>query len=309
MGDLLSKNSASGIPTVGRRALHYVLKIGNRNEAIDVLRDILGMQVLRHEEFDSGCEATCNGPYDGRWSKTMIGFGREDENFVLELTYNYGVNEYGHGNDYIAIDILKKDISVVAAAEGVTLETLENKVHALVIHTNGYRFNIIQDDRGDKIERVRLASTDLAKTMDFYTKTLDMKQIGDDLVYAEDQGKLKFTQFEGKRWDRGYAFGRVAYACPTDQLMPIEKLVEKATYGGRVQVPFITLPTPGKSNVHVIIVADPDQNEICYVGDEEFRVLSQLDPNANELLNNSLKGDRSEEWYASKGLSKDKRMD
>jgi hypothetical protein len=36
------------------------------------------------------CEAACNGPYDGKWSKTMIGYGDEDTQFVLELTYNYG---------------------------------------------------------------------------------------------------------------------------------------------------------------------------------------------------------------------------
>lgn len=27
------------------------------------------------------------GPYDGKWSKTMIGYGPEDKQFVLELTY------------------------------------------------------------------------------------------------------------------------------------------------------------------------------------------------------------------------------
>ena len=36
-------------------------------------REVLGMQVLRHEEFTEGCLAACNGPYDGRWSKTMVG--------------------------------------------------------------------------------------------------------------------------------------------------------------------------------------------------------------------------------------------
>ena len=36
-------------------------------------RIFLGMTVLRHEEFEKGCEAACNGPYDGKWSKTMIG--------------------------------------------------------------------------------------------------------------------------------------------------------------------------------------------------------------------------------------------
>ena len=31
----------------------------------------------------------CNGPYDGKWSKSMVGYGPEDDHFVAELTYNY----------------------------------------------------------------------------------------------------------------------------------------------------------------------------------------------------------------------------
>lgn len=30
----------------------------------------------------------------------MVGFGPEDEHFVVELTYNYGVGEYKLGNDF-----------------------------------------------------------------------------------------------------------------------------------------------------------------------------------------------------------------
>ena len=84
-----------------RRALHYVIKVGDRHSMMDFLKGTLGMKVLRHEEFDSGCkastnitmsfwkyvmdisdivtiiwlklQATCNGPYQNKWSKTMIG--------------------------------------------------------------------------------------------------------------------------------------------------------------------------------------------------------------------------------------------
>lgn len=31
----------------------------------------------------------------------MVGFGAEDEHFVAELTYNYGVGEYRLGNDFL----------------------------------------------------------------------------------------------------------------------------------------------------------------------------------------------------------------
>lgn len=31
----------------------------------------------------------------------MVGFGPEDDHFVAELTYNYGVGEYKLGNDFL----------------------------------------------------------------------------------------------------------------------------------------------------------------------------------------------------------------
>lgn len=40
-------------------------------------------------------------PYDGKWSKTMVGFGPEDDHFVAELTYNYGIGDYKLGNDFM----------------------------------------------------------------------------------------------------------------------------------------------------------------------------------------------------------------
>jgi len=61
------------------------------------------MRVLRHEEFEEGCEATCDGPYAEYWSKTMVGFESEDTSFVLELTFNYGVKGYERGNDLTAV--------------------------------------------------------------------------------------------------------------------------------------------------------------------------------------------------------------
>jgi len=73
------------------RALHWVFKIGNLRKSVDFYQNILGMKVIRHEEFNKGCEASCNGPYSRPWSKTMIGYGPEINHVVLELTYNYGI--------------------------------------------------------------------------------------------------------------------------------------------------------------------------------------------------------------------------
>jgi len=30
----------------------------------------------------------------------MVGYGPEDDNFVVELTYNYGLGSYAMGNDF-----------------------------------------------------------------------------------------------------------------------------------------------------------------------------------------------------------------
>ena len=43
------------------------------------------------------CVAKCNGEYNGRWSKTMVGYGPEDDYFAIELTYNYKVKDYDNG--------------------------------------------------------------------------------------------------------------------------------------------------------------------------------------------------------------------
>jgi catechol 2,3-dioxygenase-like lactoylglutathione lyase family enzyme len=50
----------------------------SHRQAAKFYREILGMKVLRHEEFEEGCKATCNGPYDGKWSKSTVGYGSED---------------------------------------------------------------------------------------------------------------------------------------------------------------------------------------------------------------------------------------
>jgi len=68
------------------RPLHWVIKISDLKQSIKLLEGVLGMRVLRHEEFEEACEASCNGPYSGYWSKTMVGHDNEDKQFVFELT-------------------------------------------------------------------------------------------------------------------------------------------------------------------------------------------------------------------------------
>ena len=50
----------SGLKISGR-ALHWVFKVGDRAATMKFYKDVLGMTVLRHEEFEEGCKAYCNG--------------------------------------------------------------------------------------------------------------------------------------------------------------------------------------------------------------------------------------------------------
>ncbi|CAG2162229.1 unnamed protein product [Oppiella nova] len=292
-----------------RRALHFVLKIGDRFKSIEFFRDVLRMKVLRHEEFVDGCKASCNGPYDGHWSKTMIGYGPEDHHFVLELTYNYGINEYQLGNDLSAITIESK--TLLNHIKTTKYDFNDNNGVISVLSPDGYKFIINDsnsDNTTDRITRVSLSSSSLNLSIDYWNRLLDMKIFESNdrsalLGFNENECKLEFIDIKDKvRHEK--AFGRIAFSCPEDQLAAIESRVkdEKQT----ILTPLVSLDTPGKTTVQVVILADPDGHEICFVGDVAFRQLSLIDPEADKALNKAMSEDKSDQWFQSKGLSKDK---
>jgi len=284
------------------RALHYVFKIGDRKATAAFYKDILGMRALRHEEFEAGCEATCNGPYDGKWSKTMIGYGPEDSHFVCELTYNYGISEYKRGNSFIGLHV--KDDGILERA-GATAEG------GWVTAPDGYRVCVeggAVEAGKDPVQKVVLASSDLQATAQYWSGVLGLTQVEggpkDSVTFscAPDQALLQFNKVDGAV-QHGKAGGRVAFSCPAAALPDVEAAARAA--GGRVLTPLLSLDTPGKATVQVVILADPDGHEICFVGDEAFRSLSQVDPEAERLLQEAVEADGSDAWFAKKGRKKE----
>ena len=87
------------------RILHTMLRISNIQRSIDFYTQILGMKVLR----------TLDQP-DEKYTLIFLGFGKESETCVLELTYNYGVSTYELGNAYGHIAIEVSDIQQVTTA-------------------------------------------------------------------------------------------------------------------------------------------------------------------------------------------------
>ncbi|CAG2057593.1 unnamed protein product [Timema podura] len=279
---------------VSGRALHYVFKVADRTLTSKFYREILGMKVLRHEEFTEGCDAQCNGPYDNRWSKTMIGYGPEDTHFVLELTYNYGINSYELGNDFRGITIRSKQAIDKAKEVGWPLKNEDGQV--VLEAPGGYKFFLIDDlqplDK-DPIEKVSLNISNLQRSLDYWNKLLGLKIYEKSeksvlLGFSNNQTKLELYDI-GQKVNRAKAFGRIAFSIPFDEQPKLSEKVEAAKE--KILTPLISLDTPGKATVRVLILADPDGHEICFVDDENFRKLSAFDPEGEALLDRYIKKD------------------
>jgi len=285
-----------------RRALHFVFKVANRKSTIDFYRNVLGMKVLRHEEFEKGCEAACNGPYDGKWSKTMIGYGEEDNHFVIELTYNYGIKSYKMGNDFVNIGIYSKEIYSNAEKNDYPVKKCSDG-SLLLADPNGYKFVITDaDNMTDPVKYVTLAISNLQKSIDFWHSLLGMNVFTKEnkmarLGFSTDQCALNLQVEENV--DHAEAYGRIAFSCSdSEELKDIEKKMNDSA--NTVLTPYISLDTPGKATVQVVIIADPDGHEICFVGDIGFRDLSKYDPNGDKLLDQAMLEDKSDEWFERK---------
>ncbi|KAJ8959832.1 hypothetical protein NQ318_011565 [Aromia moschata] len=278
---------------INGRALHYVFKIPDRKETMRFYREVLGMKVLRHEEFSEGCEATCNGPYAGRWSKTMVGYGPEDNHFVVELTYNYGIHSYEKGNDFISMTVRGSEILERAKTQNWPLlngNTLEAP--------GGYKFQVVdqpQPTDRDPVEKVTLASSNLAKSIEYWNGILGLKIFKQtdksvEVGFNKVEAKLELQDI-GAPVNRAKAYGRIAFSCPHDQQEVIDKKIKET--GQTILTPLISLDTPGKATVRVIILADPDGHEICFVDDENYRSLSQPDYGSERILNRQMQIDKS----------------
>ncbi|QPT40672.1 Lactoylglutathione lyase [Oligella ureolytica] len=76
--------------------LHTMLRVGNLERSIDFYTNVLGMKLLR----------TSDNP-EYKYTLAFLGYASNPEQAEIELTYNYGVEEYDMGTAYghIAIGV------------------------------------------------------------------------------------------------------------------------------------------------------------------------------------------------------------
>ncbi|MGZ3159368.1 MAG: lactoylglutathione lyase [Burkholderiaceae bacterium] len=126
------------------RILHTMLRVGNLQRSIDFYTKVLGMKLLR----------TTDRP-EQQYTLAFVGYGSNPEHAELELTYNYGVEQYEIGTAFghiaIAVENAAQTCAAVKAQGGnVTREAGPVKggtsVIAFVQDPDGYKIELIERD-------------------------------------------------------------------------------------------------------------------------------------------------------------------
>lgn len=124
------------------RLLHTMLRVGNLEASLQFYCDLLGMQLLRRQDYP-----------EGQFTLAFVGYGQEADQTVLELTYNWGVEDYELGTAYGHIAIAVDDIYATCAeleAQGAKITRAPgpmkhgSTVIAFVEDPNGYKVELIQ---------------------------------------------------------------------------------------------------------------------------------------------------------------------
>ncbi|QXL85278.1 lactoylglutathione lyase [Comamonas sp. NLF-1-9] len=125
------------------RLLHTMLRVGDLQRSIDFYTRVLGMQLLRTSE---------NPEY--KYSLAFLGYeGGNPGQAEIELTWNWGVERYEHGNAYghIAIGVPDAHAAcerIKAAGGQVTREAGPVKggstIIAFVTDPDGYKIELIE---------------------------------------------------------------------------------------------------------------------------------------------------------------------
>lgn len=124
------------------RMLHTMLRVGDLDASIGFYTDVLGMQLLRRQDYP-----------EGKFTLAFLGYGPEDSHTVLELTHNWETSSYDVGNGYGHIALAVLDAAAACAqikARGgrVVREAGPMKhgstVIAFVEDPDGYKIELIE---------------------------------------------------------------------------------------------------------------------------------------------------------------------
>ncbi|RAM65431.1 glyoxalase I [Herbaspirillum rubrisubalbicans] len=124
------------------RMLHTMLRVGNLDRSIDFYVNVLGMKLLRRNDYP-----------EGKFALAFVGYGEERDHTVLELTHNWDTPSYdlGSGYGHIAIEVedAYQACDAVKAKGGIVTREAGPMKHgktviAFVQDPDGYKIEFIQ---------------------------------------------------------------------------------------------------------------------------------------------------------------------
>ncbi len=125
------------------RLLHTMLRVGDLDKSIQFYSDIMGMELLRKHDYESG-----------RFTLAFLGYGEEKDNTVLELTHNWDTDSYekgeGFGHIAIAVDDVYAACEKIREAGGTIVREPGPMKHgttvlAFVEDPDGYKIELLED--------------------------------------------------------------------------------------------------------------------------------------------------------------------
>ncbi|KAG9132090.1 hypothetical protein Leryth_023699 [Lithospermum erythrorhizon] len=263
-----------------RRMLHAVYRVGNLDRTIKFYTECFGMKLLRQRDIP-----------EEKYSNAFLGFGSEESHFVVELTYNYGVDKYdiGTGFGHFAIatpDVYKMCEDIKAKGGEVTREAGPVKggtsVIAFVKDPDGYLFEIIQrESTPEPLCQVMLRVGDLERSIKFYEKALGMKVVKRTdrpeqkytiamLGYAEEHVTtvLELTYNYGvTEYSKGNAYAQIAIS--TDDVYKSGEVVNHVIQEVGGKITRQAGPIAGL-NTKIVSFTDPDGWKTVLVDNEDF---------------------------------------
>jgi lactoylglutathione lyase len=127
------------------RLLHTMLRITDLERSLRFYTEVMGMELLRRRDYPGG-----------RFTLAFVGYGKESDTAVLELTHNWDTDSYELGSAYghiaIGVDDIVACCAAIAAQGGRVVRQPGPMQHGSTV------IAFVEDPDGYKVELIQLSS-------------------------------------------------------------------------------------------------------------------------------------------------------
>jgi catechol 2,3-dioxygenase-like lactoylglutathione lyase family enzyme len=270
------------------------------------------MRVLRHQGRVEEGEASAG-------SKTMMGYGPEDSNFVLEVLYTPGKHASDKVVEWFQIRSRVVYGSIVDGNLGEPTDLREMMCRSPG-NGNAYTFFIVGEDPDlsvGPLETVCLSVTNIERSLEFYTELLGLLEVGsgDDYVTLSCGFESAFLirlhlttsrTAKSQRDDLKNCKNHLAFAFTSEEMSEIQTRLTalKINFTEATDLFINDVKTTLTGGLHTglraIQTEDPDRTRILLITDQPYRELSHTDDAAPQLVEKEIAKACHKDWFVRK---------